>query len=220
MGHPYWPLFDLRVRTPRLELRYPNDDDASALAGLAAKGIHPPDFMPFAVPWSTAPSPKLEREALQHYWGSRAAFTAAKWGVPFATVVDGEIVGTQAVHADNFEVTRAVESGSWLGQDHQGKGIGKEMRAAMLHLAFAGLGAQIAYSGAWHDNPASLGVSKALGYRANGDRIMPRLDKPTRMINLKLTRATWEKVRRDDIVIEGLEACLDLFGLAGDLAAI
>lgn len=218
MGHRYWPLFDLRVRTPRLELRYPDDDDVVGLAALAAKGIHPPDFMPFAVPWSTAPSPKLERDSIQHYWKSRGEFTPAKWGVPFATVVDGELVGTQAVHAADFAVTRAVESGSWLGQDHQGRGIGTEMRAAMLHFAFAGLGAQIAYSGAWHDNAASLGVSKALGYRTNGDRILPRLDKPARMINLKLARATWEKTRRDDIVIEGLAPCLDLFGLAGDPA--
>ena len=218
MGHPYWPLFDLRVRTPRLELRYPNDDDATALAALAAKGIHPPDSMPFTTPWSTAPSPKLEREALQHHWKSRGEFTAGRWGIPFATVVEGEIVGTQAVRASDFAVTRAVDSGSWLGQDHQGQGIGKEMRAAMLHFAFAGLGARIAYSGAWHDNAASLGVSKALGYRTNGDRVMPRLDKPARMINLKLTRAAWEKHRRDDIVIEGLDACLDLFGLAGDSA--
>jgi len=218
MGHPYWPLFDLRVRTSRIELRYPDDTDAVALAALAAKGIHPPDLMPFAVPWSTVPSPRLEREALQHFWKSRGEFTPGKWGVPFAIVCDGQIVGNQAVHAADFAVTRAVESGSWLGQHHQGKGIGKEMRAAMLHFAFAGLGAQVAYSGAWFDNPASLGVSKALGYRTNGDRVLPRLDKPTRMINLKLTRAAWEKTRRDDIVIEGLEACLDLFGLAGEPA--
>jgi RimJ/RimL family protein N-acetyltransferase len=218
MGHPYWPLFDLRVRTPRLELRYPNDDDSTALAALAAKGIHPPESMPFAIPWSTAPSPRLEREALQHHWKSRGEFVREKWGVPFVTVVDGNIVGSQAVHATDFVVTRAVESGSWLGQDHQGKGIGKEMRAAMLHFAFAGLDAQVAYSGAWHDNPASLGVSKALGYRTNGDLIKPRTDKPTRMVNLKLTRATWQKSRRDDIVIEGLEPCLDLFGLVGDPA--
>jgi len=27
MAHPYWPFFDLRIRTPRLELHVPNDDD-------------------------------------------------------------------------------------------------------------------------------------------------------------------------------------------------
>jgi hypothetical protein len=27
MANSYWPLFDLRVRTPRLEFRLPRDDD-------------------------------------------------------------------------------------------------------------------------------------------------------------------------------------------------
>ena len=34
MGHPFWPLFDLRVRTPTLELRLPTDDDLVAIARL------------------------------------------------------------------------------------------------------------------------------------------------------------------------------------------
>lgn len=218
MGHPYWPLFDLRVRTPMLELRYPSDDDVTRLATLAAKGIHPPDFMPFAVPWSLAPSPQLERDSMKHYWRARADFTAEAWGLPLAVVCDGSVVGTQGIDARVFPTTRAVSTGSWLGQAHQRKGIGKEMRAAVLHFAFAGLGATIAYSGAWHDNTASLTVSKSLGYQTNGDEVLPRSDKPTRMIKLKLTRARWEKARRDDISIEGLEPCLDLFGLGSGSA--
>lgn len=65
MGHPYWPLFDLRLRTERLELGWPDDDDCTQLAALAAKGIHPPDFMPFQMPWTRQPSPQLERGAMQ-----------------------------------------------------------------------------------------------------------------------------------------------------------
>ena len=42
MGHP-WPLFDLRLRTPRLELRLPTDDDLLALAaGLFGERELPP----------------------------------------------------------------------------------------------------------------------------------------------------------------------------------
>ena len=55
MPHPYWPLFDLRVRTPRLELRYPSDDDLVALVDLARMGIHPPETMPFSTPWTDVP---------------------------------------------------------------------------------------------------------------------------------------------------------------------
>jgi hypothetical protein len=42
MAHPYWPLWDLVVRTPTVELRMPTDDDLVRLAQLAGAGIHDP----------------------------------------------------------------------------------------------------------------------------------------------------------------------------------
>jgi RimJ/RimL family protein N-acetyltransferase len=208
----HWPLFRLRVRTPRLELRYPDDDDIVVLADLAAKGVHSADFMPFAHPWTDVPSPEQERASLQHHWHTRATWTAAEWHLPMATVVDGAIVGVQAMIGRNFAATRTVGTGSWLGVDHQGKGVGKEMRAAILHLAFAGLGAVRAESGAWHDNRPSLGVSRALGYEENGDEVALRRDVADRQIRLVLRRDRWEQSRRDDIEIIGLEPCLSMFG--------
>ncbi len=59
-------------------------------------------------------------------------------------------------------------TGSWLGRRYQGRGIGTQMRAAVLHLAFGGLGAQQAVSAAFEDNPASLRVSRKLGCRDDG----------------------------------------------------
>jgi RimJ/RimL family protein N-acetyltransferase len=209
----YWPLFGLRVRTPRLELRYPNDEDVTALAELAALGVHDPAFMPFAVPWTDVKSPELERNSLQHYWLLRAQWSKDEWHLPLATVVDGEIVGTQGVAGTNFGKTRAAATGSWLGREHQGKGIGKEMRAAVLHLVFAGLGADVAISGAWHDNGPSLGVSRALGYEENGEDIVVRRDVADRQLRLKLPRAKWEPQRREDIEIIGLEPCREMFGV-------
>ncbi|CAB4586671.1 MAG: hypothetical protein F2534_17845 [Actinobacteria bacterium] len=52
MTHPVWPLFDLRVTTPRLELRYVDDDLALELAELATRGVHDPEYMPFVVEWT------------------------------------------------------------------------------------------------------------------------------------------------------------------------
>src|SRR5262245_1843445 len=43
MVHPYWPLFDLEVRTPLVTLRYPDDALMIELATLIGKGIHDPD---------------------------------------------------------------------------------------------------------------------------------------------------------------------------------
>jgi len=46
------PLFRLRIRTPRLELRLGDEEEALALGRLAESGVHPPAEMPFSVPWT------------------------------------------------------------------------------------------------------------------------------------------------------------------------
>jgi RimJ/RimL family protein N-acetyltransferase len=120
------------------------------------------------------------------------------------------------VFAKNFATTRTVTTGSWLVQRAHGQGIGKEMRAAVLHLAFAGLSAVEAYTDAFDDNPASLGVTRALGYEPNGAHLYDREGKPVRVLAFTLSRATWEAQRRADIEIVGLDACLPLLGAESD----
>ena len=60
-----WPLFDLRLRTPRLVLRSPGDDDLFALLEVARAGVHDADQMPFAVAWTDLAPPAFERSFLQ-----------------------------------------------------------------------------------------------------------------------------------------------------------
>ncbi len=213
MGANIWPLFDLTIRTPRLELRPPADPDVFALAELARQGIHDPEEMPFRFAWTDAPSPELERNALQFHWRIRASWTVEAWHLPFAVWFDDQIVGQQDILATDFLHTRTFESGSWLGRAHQGQGIGKEMRAAVLHLGFEGLGAQRAETGAYERNHASLGVTRSLGYEANGDAIVAPRGEPQTELAFKMSRATFDRVRRDDITIENLEPCLPMFGL-------
>jgi len=208
----HWPLFGLRVRTPRLELRYPDDELATEVAELAALGIHEPGFRPFARAWDEVPPPHLQRNTLQHHWGNRASWTPRSWHCPLVVVADGRVIGTQGILADDFPTLRTVKTGSWLGRSHQGRGFGTEMRQAVLHLAFSGLDAVRAESGAWHDNAASLNVSGKLGYEGNGDERRLRGDEPDREIRLVLTRERWEQHRRDDIEIIDLEPCLPFFG--------
>ena len=86
------------------------------------------------------------------------------------------------------------------------------MRAAVLHLAFAGLDAVRAESGAWHDNAASHAVSRKLGYEVNGDNRLLRGDTPDTEVRLVLSRDRWEQHRRQDIELVGLEPCLPFFG--------
>ena len=124
----------------------------------------------------------------------------------------GDVVGVQDVFAKHFATTRTVTTGSWLVQRAQGRGIGKEMRAAVLHLAFAGLGAVEAYTDAFEDNPASLGVTRALGYEPNGAHLHEREGASVRVLAFVLTRTKWEAQRRADIEIVGLADCLPLLG--------
>jgi len=208
----HWPLFGLRVDTPRLMLRYPDDDDAVVIAELAGEGVHDPGWMPFSIPWTDVAPPLLQRNSLQHIWRTRASWTTDDWHLPMAVIVDGHIVGVQALTAEQFPVLRTVATGSWLGRRYQGKGIGTEMRAAILHFAFAGLGAEYGASRAFADNEPSIGVSRRLGYEEVGRHLMVRRDEPAWMIDFRVTRAQWEEHRRDDIDIVGLEACGDLFG--------
>jgi RimJ/RimL family protein N-acetyltransferase len=217
MAHPYWPLFDLRVRTPRVELRYPDDELVAEAVAVASKGIHDPATMPFGFPWTDAKSPEFERNSLKHWWRHRVDHSADSWNLNFVVLVDDKVVGAQGAIAVKFARLRQAETGSWLGQAFQGQGIGKEMRAAVLHFLFAGLGAERAISGAWHDNASSLGVSRALGYRENGEEYRMRRDEPDRLIHLLMTREEWEPTRRDDIEIVGLEGCIDML-IAPDAA--
>ena len=211
MTHPVWPLFDLQVRTPRLELRYIDDEMATELALLAAKGIHPPDFMPFAMPWSEEPSPLLERNTMQFYWRCRAELSPAKWNIPLAVLVEGAVVGTTGLITHDFQVLRTFETGSWLGREHQGAGIGKEMRIATLHLGFLGFGAQRATTGAWEDNGPSLGVTNSLGYVANGHRAAVRKGIECSERRFEMMRDDFlTRLRRDDITVSGVDDCLAL----------
>src|SRR5688500_4276364 len=111
MAHPDWPLFDLRIRTPRLELRPADDADAQALAELASRGVHARDVMPFMVPWTQGEPPELRRGALQYYWRHRADWSPDHWELPLAVVADGELVGTQGVKASQFAILRSVATG-------------------------------------------------------------------------------------------------------------
>ena len=207
----FWPLFDLVVRTPRLELRLPREDELAAFIELVDAGVHDPDTMPFFIPWTDAEPGPRARETAKWLWGHRANWSPEKWTFTAGVFVEGHPVGMQDVGAENFRAVRSVETGSWLGRRHQGQGIGREMREAILHLSFAGLGAEEALSGAFEDNAASIATSRAVGYEENGEARGRRRDGSGRALRFRMDRDAWEQRRREDIEILGLEGCLDMF---------
>ena len=99
----------------------------------------------------------------QDYWRARGSWRPDSWALSFGAFRDGELVGYQGLEGDDFARLRTVDSWSFLTGAARGQGLGKQMRAAVLALAFGALGARFAITSAWTDNHASLAVSRALG---------------------------------------------------------
>ncbi|MEU0100536.1 GNAT family protein [Streptomyces sp. NPDC006267] len=209
----HWPLYGLRLRTPRLELRLPGLELLDELASVAAGGVHAPDRMPFTVPWTDGRPEEVGRGVLQHVLGTVADWSVQDWTLSLAVLHEGRAVGRQDLSGRGFAVRRQVRTGSWLGLAFQGRGLGTEMRAAALHLAFAGLGARYAVSSAMTDNPRSLGVSRRLGYTDDGLETEIVRGAPVALRRLRLDRTRWEAHRSVDITVEGLDACRAEFGV-------
>jgi RimJ/RimL family protein N-acetyltransferase len=135
------------------------------------------------------------------------------WRLYFVVLVDDEPAGMQDIIGVQFADFGTVMTFSWLGPGYRGHGIGTEMRAAALHLAFDGLAAREAASEAFADNRASNRVSQALGYEPNGTSWATRRGEAAPLTHWKLTRDRWQKTRRTDIELTGVQDCLPVLGL-------
>ena len=178
----------LELRTPRLVLRPDDDAGLLELAEEARLGIHPPELMPFVdvvVRRCAGGARALQHLAVALDGTRRATSREVERAVPRSPRrTRGRY---PALGATDFAVTRGVETGSWLGLRHQGRGIGTEMRAAVLMFAFDHLGATRARSAAFFDNPASLRVSEKLGYRPDGTETVARRGVAADDVRLLLT---------------------------------
>jgi RimJ/RimL family protein N-acetyltransferase len=209
-----WPLFALRVTTPRLTLRLPPEADLLPLAEQAAGRVVTPEQAGFMGPWTQIPSPEFERSFMQYHWAQRANWSAERWSLDLGIYPAGHdaAVGVMGVVAEDFARMRSAQTGSWLLPEWRGQGMGREAREAMLHLLFEGLGAREARSSAHPDNAPSNAVSRALGYRPDGtEPFSAGGEESVTATRLLLTRE--HRRRRTDVVLAGLEECRPLFGL-------
>jgi RimJ/RimL family protein N-acetyltransferase len=210
-----YPAFDVHVTTPQLELRAATDDLLARLAPLVREGKAAADPPPYDDPMSlyeADPEVRVHRW-LQAIWRGRGRLEPDSWRLYFAVLVDGEPVGMQDLIGDRFATLGTVTTFSWLSADARGKGLGREMRAAVLHLAFEGLGAREANSDAFVDNEGSNAVSKALGYCENGTDWDTRQGEPALLRRWRLTRDSWLQRRRSDIELHGVSGCRRLLSI-------
>jgi RimJ/RimL family protein N-acetyltransferase len=196
-------------------LRGATDDLLERLIPLVAEGIVRDDEMPFDDPISHyEPSPMREWRFLRAVWAARARIDADSWRLPLVVEVDGRPVGMQDLIAEDFPTFGGVSTFSWLAPQVRRSGVGREMREAVLHLAFAGFGAREATSEAFLDNDASNAISRRLGYEQNGLTWATRRGQPHQLRRWTLSRTRWEANQRADIMLGGVTECLPVFGLA------
>lgn len=198
-----WPPYGLTVRSGDLVLTPVTDEDLPGLVDLVRDGVHAPDAMPFAVPWTQASAEELPRRFAQFHWGLRATFRPEEFEIDLAVRHAGELVGVQGFSAKDYPITRTVETGSWLARRHQGQGIGTRMRQAVCALLFDHLGAAEVTSGAWGDNAASLGVSRRVGYREGDVTRMARQGELA--LHRQLVLRPEDLVRGDPVEVSGVE---------------
>lgn len=214
-----WPLRHLVLRTPGLELRPEDDDGLLELVELARTGIHPPEQMPFLHPWTDAPADDLGPNTMRYFWGLRARNVPDDWSVTFLVRESGALVGVQELQATSFTTVREVRSGSWLGLAHQGRGLGTEMRAAVVTFALDHLGATAARSEAFHDNTASLRVSEKLGYLPDGTTARARRGQRVLEQRLLLTAGSFRRPGWE-LHVENLNACRHQLGAPAEPSSV
>ncbi len=204
-----YPLLSVRVSTPRVELHSATDELLDQLAEVVRAGKTHAEPAPYDDPMSfyeTDPDLRVAKW-LRAIWRRRGTVEPDAWRLNFVVMVDGQPVGEQTLTGVEFSTLGTVTSFSWLSVDCRGRGLGREMRAAILHLAFNGLRAKEAGSDAFVDNHASNAISQGLGYEPNGSEWATRQGKPALLNRWRLTRDSWERHRRDDIQIHNIEAC-------------
>jgi RimJ/RimL family protein N-acetyltransferase len=174
----------VELRTPRLVLRPPENEDAARIAALA-------DNYEIARMLTTLPSPYGIEDAIT-FLDHQANERRESSGFHFAITLAGDFIGMTGVHRIR---SADFEFGYWLGASYWGKGYATEAGRALLAYAFETLELERIVSGHFMDNPDSGRVLQKLGFRytgfsmrhcrARGGEVLSR--------NMALERSQWKK---------------------------
>src|SRR6476646_1726985 len=128
-----YPLLDVRVTTPALELRGATDQLLDQLAEAVRAGKTHAGPLPYDDPMSfyeTDPDLRVARW-LRAIWRRRGTVEPDAWRLYFVVMLDGRPVGEQTLSGVDFSAFGTVTTFSWLSTDERGRGVGREMRAAI-----------------------------------------------------------------------------------------
>jgi RimJ/RimL family protein N-acetyltransferase len=205
-----WPLHGIRLSTPELELRPAREADLPALFDILPDDL---EVDPSST-WYAGVEPSANRRAIlaQGYWRAMGQWSPTDWVIPFVVRRGGEPIGMQALEGPDYGAERTVDSWSWLEKARRGQGLGKQMRAAILELAFRHLGARCAITSAVLGNAGSLGVSRSLGYVESHQSVLSHSNETLQ--HLRLEADSWTSSGLGaDVRVEGVGPALPFFGL-------
>lgn len=208
-----WPPYGLRVEAGDLTLTVLREADVPELVALVLDGIHDPGAMPFLFPWTAAPREEIPANYVRYVGRVLAGQSPEVLSLQLVVRRAGEVVGIQALEGEGAATTRTLETGSWLVRRVHGQGIGTRMRQAACALAFDHLGIERVTSSAYLDNPASLAVSRKVGYQDNGRAWIARQGAVAEQQTFVLTPQTFR--RGEEIRVEGAAAVREFYGLGG-----
>lgn len=78
-----WPIYRVRITTPRLQLRLPTESELAELADVAGKGVHNPTERPFLTPWTEGGPLDRARFVLREHWANLAGWAVDRWAFDF-----------------------------------------------------------------------------------------------------------------------------------------
>ena len=207
-----WPLQGIRLRTADLELEVMTEADLPTLWELLPDDV---EMNPHATTYAGLDERANRRAVLaQGYWRALGLWSPDDWALPFVVRSEGVVVGAQWLEGPDWRADRTVDSSSWLVPPARGRGLGQQMRAAVLALAFGPLRAEAAISSAVIGNAPSLGVSRALGYRETHRSVLEHSGETLQ--HVRLGREAWAASGgARGVVIDGVAPALPLFGIEG-----
>lgn len=216
MPSSLWPLWDLRVQTSRLTLRYPTDADLPRLVEITQAIRQTPGsewFWREACGGSGPDALDYSTRAAQALWNWRAQWRKDSWNLALLAQQGQQIVGVVETMGEQFGLTSSAELGLRVDPTLQGQGYGQEMVRAALHLLFEHIGAQEAIWACFADNQASNAEAAATGFRANGSKVIAYREQRREESLYRLLRTDWQP--EPEVHVENLDPCLPFFGRTG-----
>ena len=173
------------LRTERLVLRPFTEDDVEPFAAINAD----PDVMRYIGDGSprTLEQTREGVARMTRHWAEYG------WGTFAVRLADtGEFIGFTALAVPEFlpEILPAVELGWRIGRTHWGRGHAPEAAREAIRFAFDERGMDRLVSCVHLDNTASARVAEKLGMTADRETVVPGLEVPCRVYELRARTRT------------------------------